>query len=142
MFTRFCNFLITLLGGITEDKHMQAMCEVAKHQFDLGELAGVAAGEKRAKIKFAVLPLPFTESQLLGREYGEFVTPVGFATPFGECNIPAPGPHGYEQRAYYVGKHSLDVPAATNDLTCHAAHKFHNPAESDALVPVIVTVLR
>lgn len=112
------------------------LADMASHQFDLG----VEFGRTQAKVHWRVIPLPFTEEQLAGASYGEFITPVGFSTAFGECNIPAPGPHGYEQRAYYVGKDALYN--RTNDLLCHYPSKFASPMDSDALVPVIVTVLR
>ena len=103
------------------------------------EYEGYTRGIKEARIKWAVFPMPFTREQLNGVHYGEFVTPIGFGTRFGECTIPAPGPHGYEQRAYYVNKEALD---GSGDLTCHHSAKFTNPSDSDQLVPVIVTVLR
>jgi hypothetical protein len=103
---------------------------------------GFDTGKKFAKIHFAVLPLPFTPEQLEGKHYGEFITPHGFAASFdGECTIPAPGKHGYEQRAYYISKDDLNNSAASY-LMCHSPHKFDRPSDSEALLPVIVTVLR
>ena len=110
-------------------------------QFNYGYQQGFKEGELNSKVKFAVLPLPFTAEQLQAREYGNFITPRGFAVAFGECTVPAPGPHGYEQRAYYVDKNALSLGVAA-DLLCHNPDKFDKPSESDALVPVIVTVLR
>ena len=76
------------------------------------------------------------------RFYGDFITPAGFGTEFGECNIPAPGLHGYEQRAYYIGKEDADN-GKLMTLICHNAGKFDKPWDAiDTLVPVIVTVLR
>ena len=114
----------------------------ARAAFDDGEMFGFTNGQSQAKVKFAVLPLPFTESQLKGREYGTFITPNGFGTAFGECNIPAPSQYGYEHRAYYVESDKLDLSPNSHDLVCHHARKFKNPAGSNKLVPVIVTVLR
>ena len=95
-----------------------------------------------AKLKFAVMPLPFTREQLAGASYGEFITPAGFATEFGECNIPAPGAHGYEQRAFYVSKEDAEK-GNLMTLICHSPKKFNEPWDPpDTLVPVIVTVLR
>ena len=111
------------------------------NQFTIGRQFGYTQGKLQAKTNFAVLPLPFTESQLLGREYGSFITPHGFATVFGECNVPAPGPNGYEQRAYYCSREQLNMGDKT-DPVCHRPLRFDNPANSDALVPVILTVLR
>lgn len=120
----------------------EELAVIAKEQWDLGMKCGEAEGRQQAKLKFAVLPLPFTAEEVQGRMYGEFITPAGFGTSFGECNIPAPGPHGYEQRAYYVGKHALDSASSGYDLLCHSITKFSDPANSESLVPVIVTVLR
>jgi hypothetical protein len=105
-----------------------------------GYNVGYHAGKMEAKLKFAVLPLPFTAEELGGRYYGEFITPAGFATEFGECTIPAPGVHGYEHRAFYVSRDQLE--SRNSDLTCHRHDKFEAPADSSKLVPVIVTVLR
>ena len=117
-----------------------------KTQFDtgvqFGYTQGFHKGKDQAKIHFAVLPMPFTAEEMAGRMYGEFITPAGFGCVFGECNVPAPGEHGYEQSAYYVSKDSLVNSVKTSDLICHRAEKFENPADSHELVPVIVTVLR
>lgn len=111
--------------------------------FAAGREHGAAEARANQVTRFAVLPLPFTEAQLRGVEYGDFITACGeFAVKFGECNIPAPGPHGYEQRAYYVSKYDLEHRPADMDLRCHGAAKFHEPENSPELVPVIVTVLR
>jgi len=131
---RIKNYLIHLLGGFTA-------AEIAARQ-SAGFNRGREIGAANAKIHYRVLPLPFTAEQLRGGSYGEFITPVGFATPFGECNIPAPGQHGYEQRAYYVDKAALNSITVTGDLLCQHANKFADPANSEHLVPVIVTVLR
>lgn len=131
--------IIVALGGWTNS---QALAYGIAN-FNDGHKSGVVAGESKCKLKFAVLPLPFTEEQLLARAYGEFITPVNFGVDeFGECNIPAPGVHGYQQRPYYVSKYSLDDRAYSSDLRCHFAGKFQDPSSSDTLVPVIVTVLR
>lgn len=134
-------WLLAKLGGISKEQS-----DDNEHaQFAEGVLHGVTEGEKRARIHFAVLPLPFTPDQLKGREYGDFITPIGYATQFGECNIPAPSSHGYEQRAYYVERQALDGRPSEVDLRCHGLAKFgHEPlANADCqLVPVIVTVLR
>lgn len=100
---------------------------------------GFNDGKRMAKVQWGVFPMPFTADQLRGVAYGTFITPVGFATRFGECNVPAPGPNGYEQRAYYVAKDHLYL---TGDLLCQDATKFDKPWDSDELIPVIVTVLR
>lgn len=130
--TKFQNFILKLIGV---ELPVYSLDEMGK-QFD----QGYEQGKRQAKIEFAVLPLPFTHDQLLGREYGTFITPAGFGTAFGECNIPAPSPHGYEQRAYYCGKDALNN--GDTDLRCHGFAKFDNPADNDTLVPVIVTLLR
>lgn len=124
--------LITWLGGFTRDQFLQA----ANDQFVLG----LANGKAQCKVKFALLPQPFTPEQLAGMEYGSFITPAGFAgETFGECSVPAPSAHGYEQRAMYVAKNEL-----TNSyrMHCMPAHVFTDPGNSESLVPVIVTVLR
>jgi hypothetical protein len=128
--SKFKRFITGIKGRVFNEQEVDALTDAAYKR-------GVAM----SRIKFSILPLPFTESQLLGREYGDFITPHGFAGTFGECNVPAPGPHGYEQRAYYVGRDDLNKGDAI-DLVCHRAIKFANPADSDKLVPVIVTVLR
>lgn len=135
-------WLLKKLHGVDVLHAFSLITEAGTKQFELGQLAGVAEGERRAKIKFAVLPLPFTDDQLRGRDYGEFITPAGFGVSFGECNIPAPGPHGYEQRAYYVQRDRLVLSPNAYDLMCHHVRKFEDPANSRELVPVIVTVLR
>lgn len=134
------NLLIKALGGLTAEQRADELSYCASSQFHLGYQTGIVAGRKEAKVHFRVLPLPFTAEQLAGAQYGEFITPGGFGVDaFGECNVPAPGAHGYEQRGYYVDKNALN---GGSDLHCHGAIKFANPADSDALVPVIVTVLR
>lgn len=140
-------WLIPLLGGITGDNHLDLLRDAEERSYNSGYRNGELSGELRAKIKFAVLPLPFTQDQLRGREYGEFITPAGFGVKFGECMIPAPGEHGYEQRAYYVAREDLDGRPSEVDLRCHGVAKFGSPSDpmfnSDGqLVPVIVTVLR
>lgn len=133
------NWLIHLLGGVTK----QQLVEAATEQYQLGEGMGIIQGRKDCKVAWKILPLPFSDAQLAGVEYGTFVTPVGFGTEFGECNIPAPSPNGYEQRAMYVSKSSLEAHGII-DLVCHNPVKFggHDAAMSSALVPVILTVLR
>ena len=136
---RLREWLLQKLCAVDVDFHRQTVADDRADSFN----EGVAFGERKAKVKFAVLPLPFTESQLLGREYGEFITPINFGIDtFGECNIPAPGPHGYEQRAYFVYKDDLENRPNATDLRCHSAAKFEDPSNSDQLVPVILTVLR
>ena len=130
----FKNWLIRKLGGVSENKALLDASD-AWHR-------GFHDGTRQVKLQFAVLPLPFTDSQLLGREYGDFITPAGFGGHFGECTIPAPGQHGYEQRAYYVSRDQLNASQKEVDLVCYRPLKFDNPADSDKLVPVIVTVLR
>lgn len=104
---------------------------------------GFETGKKFSKIHFAVLPLPFTPEQLEGKHYGEFITPHGFAADFdGECTVPAPGKHGYEQRAYYISKDLFNNSTPNDDLVCMASCKFDRPSDSEVLLPVIVTVLR
>lgn len=128
------DWIVRKCGGYTS----QQLIDGCSTQFKIGHMAG----EARCKISFAVLPLPFTEDQLHGRACGTFITPVGFASKFGECNVPAPGAYGYEQRAYYVGKDKLALQQDETDLLCHRIGKFDDAANSDALVPVIVTILR
>lgn len=135
--------IIVALGGMTLQQFYAQIRAAAAEQFDLGERFGINKGKLLAKTNLRVLPLPFTEEQLQGAEYGSFITPAGFASAFGESMIPAPGPHGYEQRCLYVSKTELNV--HDFDLTCMTATKFggHDKASlSDQLVPVIVTVLR
>lgn len=135
--------ILKALNAVDKTYHEDVCADCHATGFTEGYRGGHAIGERKAKLKFAVLPLPFTESQLLGREYGEFITPINFGIDaFGECNIPAPGPHGYEQRAYYVGKSDLENRPNGTDLRCHHASKFADPQNSDQLVPVILTVLR
>lgn len=132
---RLTDWLIKTLGGVTLlECHNENM-----RNFDQGRTVGLQEGKALAKVQFAVLPLPFSEAQLRGRDYGTFITPAGFAVEFGECNIPAPGQHGYEHHARYVSKASLVSPL---DIVCQHPEKFDKPWDSDALVPVIVTVLR
>lgn len=136
-------FVIGLLHAIPEADHIREITNAGIEQFGLGHAAGVQDGRKMTVTKFGVLPLPLTEAQLRGMERGEFITVGGdFSVMFGECTIPAPGQHGYEQRGYYVSREALFDSPNTHDLHCHAKHKFTNPADSDELVPVIVTVLR
>lgn len=143
MFKTLRLFIIGLLGAVDEADHLKFLGSTASSQFDLGYQTGVHDGRKMTVTKFGVLPLPLTEAQLRGVERGEFITVGGeFSIMFGECAIPAPGQHGYEQRGYYVSRVALFDSANTHDLHCHAKHKFANPADSDELVPVIVTVLR
>lgn len=132
------NFLQRFVANLFNIPHMEEdqladmMLTVASEQFKLGTEA--------AKVHWRVIPLPFTVEQLAGASYGEFITPAGFATQFGECNVPAPGPHGYEQRAYYIDRAELNGGAM--DMVVHKGDKFADAANSDELVPVIVTVLR
>ena len=135
---RFRNWLLEKLGGVDGNAHQLALADYAA----AGEEQGYLRGIRECKIEWRLLPAPFTADQLQGKEYGSFITPVGFGTAFGECNVPAPGPFGYEQRAYYVIRNELNLPQSANDLRCHFPKKFGNPADSDQLVPVIVTVLR
>lgn len=147
--TRLRHFLIGLLGGSTSIE-MRAMTDNLVNTYTkLGErngyALGLAEGEKRARLIFATLPLPFTAEQLAGRQYGEFITPIGFGTAFGECNIPAPSEFGYEQRAYYINRADLEGRPAEVDLRCHGTAKFGAEPLSNPdtqLVPVLVTVLR
>jgi hypothetical protein len=150
MWERFRQWLLDKLRAVDTDDHTAAVVAIGSANFNAGYAtgktdgykAGLAEGETHAKLKFALLPLPFSTAQMEGRYYGEFITPAGFATQFGECNIPAPGPNGYEQRAYYVSKTELDYRPSETDLRCHAPNKFDHPWDSERLVPVIVTVLR
>lgn len=132
---RIKQFLLNLLHAIDRNEHDRICMRDASQ----GWMNGFEEGKRMAKVQWGVLPLPFTPEQLHGVAYGTFVTPHGFATRFGECNVPAPGPNGYEQRAYYVGKDMLYL---TGDLLCQDIKKFDKPWDSDELVPVIVTVLR
>lgn len=128
--------LLAWLSGVDFNTAMSRTMQFGSEQFDLG----FKAGKAQSKIHMRVIPLPFTPEQLTGTNYGEFITPVGWACDaFGECNVPAPSVHGYEQRAYYVSREQLQY---GGDLVCNSAHKFQNPADSPELVPVIVTVLR
>ena len=133
-------FLLSLINAVP----VEYMEEQSALAHDSGKATGYNqgyhAGKLEAKLKFAVLPLPFTAAELAGRYYGEFITPAGFGTEFGESTIPAPGPHGYEQRGYYVSRDQLEMGGM--ELTCHRHDKFEAPADSSKLVPVIVTVLR
>lgn len=142
-------WLLAKLGGVSCEHLADEVVEASESSYALGHTAGHASGlhegERRARVHFAVLPLPFTPDQLKGREYGDFITPIGYATQFGEYNIPAPGSHGYEQRAYYVDRQALDGRSSEVDLRCHGLAKFgHEPLSNPdtQLVPVIVTVLR
>jgi len=125
---RFKRFILGIHDDIFTAEEMRA-----------NELIAYKRGVSQAKIKFAILPLPLTAGELEGRAYGSFITPPGFGFP--ECSVPAPGPHGYEQRAYYVSRDALDRDNALT-LACHAGRVFNDPANNDKLVPVIVTVLR
>lgn len=142
MNTKFKLFLARLFGinlGFTAGDLATAGAE----QFDLGHKAGVVDGRKQAVTRFAVLPLPFTEEQLRGALYGASISAQGtFAVVFGEEAIPACGPHGYEQRGYYVSRQALNNSPNDTDLHCHNKNKFADPANAEDLVPVIVTVLR
>jgi hypothetical protein len=136
-------FLLDLLKGIDAKQHAKELTEVASNQFELGEEYGIVQGRKQVPTRFGVIALPFTDAQLAGHEYGDFITPNnGFSAVFGEQNIPAPGQHGYEQRAYYVERVKLDLSPNAHDLLCQTPRKFNDPANSYELVPVIVTVLR
>lgn len=136
-------YLINLLGGKDMAQVTDLVTKAGMEQHDIGLMMGKHEGRREARLHFAVLPLPFTPEQLLGREYGDFITPHKFGVDtYGECNIPAPSQHGYEQRAYYVSKESLDGDYRNRDLHCHAGHKFVEPSTAPQLVPVIVTVLR
>lgn len=145
---RLRHWLIEQLGGYTSIAH-DAIVQNHMTQFrvDYNDAwyQGVSEGERRARLRFAYLPMPFTAEQLAGRQYGEFITPVGFGIAFGESNIPAPSEFGYEQRAYYVNRSDLEGRPAEADLRCHGIAKFGpeplaNP--DTPLVPVLVTVLR
>jgi hypothetical protein len=138
LWDRIRELLLEKLGGVDGDVHQQALVDYSA----AAEAQGYQRGIRECKIEWRMLPAPFTADQLQGKEYGSFITPVGFAAAFGECNVPAPGPFGYEQRAYYVIRNELNLPQSANDLRCHFPKKFDNPADSDQLVPVIVTVLR
>src|SRR5690606_16661214 len=138
---RIRHWLLEKLGAVCKDIAMQR----ANAQFDYGYDAGKIEGKALARIHHRLLPMPFDESQLSGAQYGMYITPAGFGVDaFGECTIPAPGQHGYEHRAYYVSKATLDYKRNV-DLNCVHPDVFGGAlkaSESDALVPVIVTVLR
>lgn len=138
MFARIIDWLIVSLGGWT---HQAVQTHTEKAVSDAYN-TGYDDGRKKAVTRFAVLPLPFTEDQLRGAQHGEFITPGGnFAAVFGECNIPAPSQHGYEQIARYVNK--SDLSPSLGDIVCHHGDKFGAyPWDSENLVPVIITVLR
>ncbi|HEX8586202.1 MAG TPA: hypothetical protein VF680_17550 [Allosphingosinicella sp.] len=122
------------IPAITAEEFRSVVTQAGAEQFKLGTLA--------AKTHWRVIPLPFSAFELAGASYGEFITPRGFASDLdGECTVPAPSAHGYEQRAYYVDRDMLDGVVQT-DLICHHHAKFDNPSASERLVPVIVTVLR
>lgn len=121
------NWIIIKLGGMPMAAHARIVGCTREHAY--------ATGKQQAKIEFAVLPLPFTPEQLQGREYGTFITPAGFACTFGECNVPAPGQYGYEQRAGYIRKN--DFAGAPYLLHPHVADE-----DREHFIPVIVTVLR
>jgi hypothetical protein len=133
------SIICNLIGVVPLDECEERCALATDSGFASGYNRGFAMGKEEAKLKFAVLPLPFTAEELSGRFYGEFITPAGFGTEFGESNIPAPGPHGYNQRAYYVSRDQL---LSDTDLMCHRPDKFEAPWDSSKLVPVIVTVLR
>lgn len=133
-------WLITKLGGYTSDFHIAAMHTAA--------FAAYEKGKRQARIQLAVWPLqlPFTPDQLAGKEYGTFITPAGFAHTFGECNVPAPGPFGYEQRAGYIrkdGKLPLNLKVYGPDGSEGEVVYPSVPEDvRDYYTPVIVTVLR
>lgn len=130
---RVRNWLIVKLGGVTPQEWKASMDRTWRVGYD--------DGLAQAKTHFKLLPMPFTDDQLAGREYGMFITPAGFASSFGESTIPAPGQHGYEMRAYYVHKDDLRDGDATGVL-CRHPRVFANPSDSEYLVPVLLTVLR
>lgn len=130
----FQRFIANIILGTRDTLH-------TGKEFQDETIAAYARGQKASRTAFAILPMPFTEEQVQGRAYGEFITPAGFASCFGECTVPAPGPHGYEQRAYYVSRDDVNK-GDSIDLVCHRPGKFDKPADSDKLIPVIVTVLR
>lgn len=143
---RLRDWLLEKLGGIDAEVAAMECAREGEAQFALGHYAGVdlgfTKGTKQCKVAFAVLPLPFTEDQLRGREYGDFITPVGFAADvFGECSIAAPSAHGYQQMAAYVDREEL-ANWPHGDVTVHRPIKFTDPIDSSELVPVILTVLR
>jgi hypothetical protein len=125
------NWLIKMLDGATKDQ----VIEHGRQMHALGMDQGVKHGKTQARTEFAILPLPFTADQLAGKEYGTFITPAGFAHTFGECNIPAPGQYGYEQRAGYIRK--TDIAAGPFVVLADVAEE-----DREYFVPVIVTVLR
>ena len=143
MWNKFKSWLIVKLGGLTlqdatRRAHMHGNNEW-RRGYGEGLNNGYATGKAECKVQWRPLPLPFTPEQLGGREYGSFITPIGFGTVFGECNVPAPGPNGYEMHARYLHRIALDSP---HDMLCHIAGKFDNPADSEELVPVLIVVLR
>ena len=131
--------LCKLFNLITNEQYV-ADCARLAEQAEFSRAIAFDAGKAQAKVHWRAIPLPFTAEELAGGSYGDFITPAGFATVLGECSVPAPGPHGYEQRAYYVSKTPLL--GMGSDLVCHNPAKFDAPTDSDELVPVIVTVLR
>ena len=142
MLARIVNWLIVSLGGWTHQAVQTHTKNAITDAYNTGYEEGEAYGRKKAVTRFAVLPLPFTEDQLRGAQQGEFITPGGnFSVVFGECNIPAPSQHGYEQIARYVNKQ--DLSPLLGDIVCHHGEKFGAyPWDSENLVPVIITVLR
>ena len=133
-------FLCKIFNLITNEQYVQDMARMADQE-EFRRVIAYDRGRSEAKVHWRVIPLPFTDAELAGASYGDFITPAGFACGvLGECSVPAPGPHGYEQRAYYVSKTPLL--GMGSDLVCHNPAKFDAPIDSDELVPVIVTVLR
>ena len=131
--------LLKMLGGISMEVHSQSLDAVKMIWYR----KGVRDGMLKSPVRMSILPLPFTEAQLAGREYGEFITPAGFiGSVFGDGSVPAPSKFGYEQRAYYVNRADLKASIRTSDLVCHRPDKFDDAGNSNELVPVIVTVLR
>lgn len=138
-------WIAAMLGlmPVTNEQYMDACDDAFERGEKSGFNRGLDVGKTMAKVIFRPMPLPFTSAQLAGGQYGEFITPAGFGSQFGECMIPAPSTHGYEQRAYYVGKDTLDDAGSTR-LVCLAPAVFDlDKIDSESrLVPVIVTVLR
>ena len=143
MWNKFKSWLIVKLGAYSGDDGRMLQASAYDNGrcdgYEDGFRHGCATGKAECKVQWRPLPLPFTPEQLGGREYGSFITPIGFGTVFGECNVPAPGPNGYEMHARYLHRIALDNP---HDMLCHIAGKFDNPADSEELVPVLIVVLR
>lgn len=125
------DMVITGLGGFTKEE--------LGHRVEFAEGVAYVKGQKEARINFSILPLPFTDAQLKGREYGNFITPNGFAQAFGEENVPAPGPHGYTMVPGYVARDRHLT--GTEDIHVHHVEKFAG-YNSETMVPVILVVLR